>query len=220
VPAIKNHTNELSSNFWTAAYFAALFYGLYKTQSIAQPVEFSTGVLFVFAFVLWFRFWWYDNIRPGYKRVYPCYDDPKAWKAFLSGIIVIVLLATVFFFVESPLYFMGALAGLYGVKAVWHISHKGMIRGETLGHPACKNSLKLAAISDAVVGAIFGIYLFIFTSHQLLAPILSFPPLLQADLNSVTVKTAITLFVVGATTALEVHYSICQRIIDDVTSNL
>lgn len=201
-------------NLWHLLYIGAFSFGLFKVSSfLDKPPSYGAILLYIFTFVLWFRFWWFDNVRPGYKRRYPCQDHPEAWRAYALGFLVIAMISLVFFLIEAPPYYMAALAFLYLAKALWHVFHKRLIEKDA----NCENALRLAAVSDAVIATIFGIYSLFFITNFLLAPLIQLPPILTIDLNSEPFKFVMGIFIVGVVSALEVHYSICAKLVEDIT---
>lgn len=202
-------------NLWHFLYVGAFSFGLYKIIGfLDNSIKYSSLLLYIFSFVIWFRFWWYDNVNPGYKRKYPCSEHPRAWTAYLSGFAVIALLSLIFFVIDNPLFYMAILTFLYFTKAIWHLFHRRLI-GD---YSTCKKILRLAVISDAVVASIFGCYSFLFIANFLLAPIVSLPPIVEIDLSSEAFRFITGLFIIGVVAALEAYYFVCHKIVEELVS--
>lgn len=210
---LEHENSRWIRNLWHVLYTGAFSFGLFKiTTFLGQVISFSSVTLYFFSFAIWFRFWWYDNMRPGYKRKYPCQDHPNAWRTYLLGFFVISLLSAAFYLVEMPLYYMALLTFLYFFKALWHLFHKNLITGDM----KCTNNLRLAVVSDAVIAAIFGIYSLFFIVPILLTSFISLPPIMVIDLGSEEFRLIMGFFIIGVVAALEIHYFICQKIIDEI----
>jgi len=118
-----------------------------------------------------------------------------------------------FFLSDSTPHYMAILAFLYFVKGLWHLFHRRLIEDDA----ACLNDLRLATVSNAVVATIFGVYSLLFIAHVVLAPVISLPPIVKIDLDSEAFKLIMGIFIIGVVAALEVYYSVCHRILKELT---